>query len=103
MSAAAGDWRTSDVVAYDTMRESTNRVLAYLLDVSRTSPPRAAATADEQYAIINKRMKAIHGHDRPVVDAFVAEMNVLETTLAVAYDTRHSRPVGIGVPRRRIH
>lgn len=93
MSAAAGNWPTSDVVAYDTMRESTNRVLAYLLDVARTSSADDASAADAQYVVVNERMKAIDGHDRPAVDAFAAEMNALEAELATAYDARHSLAV----------
>lgn len=56
------EWRVSDVVAYDTMRESANAVIASLLARAREGSDVAAAYSE--IAGIQRTLVELDGHDR---------------------------------------
>lgn len=66
-------WRTNDVVAYDSMRETLNAVMSELLDAVRAGGEGAAAAQDEI-----RRLRAatltVDGYDRTAIDAAHARL-----------------------------
>ena len=71
MADGGGGWGTSDVVAYDTMRDLARSVIGVLLQ--RPSELDDARGVDEARAI-HGRVMLVDGRDRAAVDAMTADL-----------------------------